>query len=144
MPFRPIFVLSGIGFNGNAQRTTRSRNGLGGIEPPVSENILVQFLGFQSKPLVREYTFSVRERATEPREYTLTISNKAFDARLVRYQDAPDICSHKLRRELAAAENHPEESHFRISDAELEEYRTAHSHKPSKYPYAPKREEEDS
>lgn len=110
----------------------------------MTENIIVQFLGFQSKSLVREYTFSVRERATEPREYTLTIPNEAFDSRIVRYQDAPDICSHKLRRELAASENHPEKTHFRLSPAELEDYRSTHTHKPAKYPYAPKPDQEDS
>lgn len=110
----------------------------------MSEHILVQFVGFQSKVLVREYTFTVREPATEPREYTLTIANEAFDARRVRYQDAPDICSHKLHRELAAAENHPVKSHFRLSDAELDDYRTTHTHKPPKYPYAPRKAEYDA
>lgn len=104
----------------------------------MSSNIIVQFVGFQSKSLVREYTFTVREVATEPREYTVTIPNEAFDSHQVRYQDAPDICSHKLHRELAASENHPEKSHFRLSDAELEDYRTTHMSKPPKYPYAPK------
>ncbi len=104
----------------------------------MSEQIIVQFVGFQSKSLVREYKFTVRERETEPREYVITIANTAFDSRLVRYQDAPDVCSHKLRRELAAAENHPPKSHFRLSDAELDEYRSSHAHKPLKYPYAPK------
>jgi hypothetical protein len=110
----------------------------------MTDNIIVQFLGFQSKSLVREYTFSVRERSTEPREYTLTIPNEAFDSRLVRYQDAPDICSHKLHRELAASENHPEKTHFRLSLAELEDYRSTHTHKPPKYPYAPKPDHEDT
>jgi hypothetical protein len=104
----------------------------------VSDNIIVQFVGFQAKPQVREYTFTVRERETEPREYVIAINNEAFDSRRVRYQDAPDICSHKLHRELAAAENHPPKSHFHLSDAELEEYRASHAHKPLKYPYAPK------
>lgn len=104
----------------------------------MSDHIIVQFVGFQAKPLAREYTFTVRERETEPREYVIAINNAAFDSRLVRYQDAPDICSHKLHRELAAAENHPPKSHFRLSDAELDEYRTSHALKPLKYPYAPK------
>ncbi len=104
----------------------------------MSDNIIVQFVGFQAKPQVREYTFTVRERETEPREYVITINNQAFDSRRVRYQDAPDICSHKLHRELAAAENHPPKNHFLLSDEELEEYRTSHAHKPLKYPYAPK------
>jgi hypothetical protein len=104
----------------------------------VSDNVIVQFVGFQNKALVREYTFTVRERETEPREYTLSIPNEAFNSRRVRYQDAPDICSHKLHRELAAAENHPPKNHFDLSNAELDDYRTSHAHKPPKYPYAPK------
>lgn len=108
----------------------------------MSNDVIVQFVGFQSKALVREYTFTVRERETEPREFTLTIANEAFDTRRVRFQDAPDICSHKLHRELAASENHPEKSHFRLSDTELEEYRTSHMSKPPKYPYAPKTDSE--
>ncbi len=101
----------------------------------INNSVIVQFVGFQSKTLVREYTFTVRERATEPREFTLTIANEAFDTHRVRFQDAPDICSHRLHRELAATENHPEKSHFRLTDAELEEYRTAHAPKASRTPY---------
>ncbi len=66
----------------------------------MSDNVMVQFVGFQSKAQVREYTFTVRERETEPREFTVAIANEAFDSRRVRFQDAPDICSHKLHREL--------------------------------------------
>jgi hypothetical protein len=107
-------------------------------------HIIVQFVGFQSKGRAREYTFTVREPATEPREYTIAIANEAFDSRRVRYQDAPDICSHKLHRELAASENHPADSHFNLSNAELDDYRTTHMQKPPKYPYAPKPVEEDA
>ncbi len=104
----------------------------------MNDNIIVQFVGFQSKPRAREYTFTVREREEEPREYTITITNEAFDSRRVRYQDAPDVCSHKLHRELAGAENHPAESHFFLTNQELDEYRVAHTSKTLKYPYAPK------
>ena len=82
----------------------------------MNDNIIVQFVGFQSKPRAREYTFTVREREEEPREYTITITNEAFDSRRVRYQDAPDVCSHKLHRELAGAENHPAENHFFLTN----------------------------
>jgi hypothetical protein len=108
----------------------------------MSTNIIVQFVGFQSKPLVREYTFTVRHPSTEPEEFTLAIPNEAFDSRRVRYQDAPDICSHKLHSELAAAENHPAKNHFRLSNEELDAYRTAHAPKHPKYPYAPKPEQD--
>lgn len=108
----------------------------------MSDNVMVQFVGFQSKAQVREYMFTVRERETEPREFTVSIANEAFDTRRVRFQDAPDICSHKLHRELAATENHPPKSHFSLSNAELDEYRTTHMAKPPKYPYVPKTDPE--
>ena len=96
------------------------------------------------KPQGREYTFTVRETATEPREFTLTIPNEAFNTRRVRFQDAPDICSHRLHLELAATENHPVKTHFNLTDAELEAYRTSHMQKPPKYPYAPKKDDQEA
>ncbi|HTQ85450.1 MAG TPA: hypothetical protein VMI93_04510 [Candidatus Solibacter sp.] len=93
----------------------------------MSSEIRVEFIGFEAKTLVREYTFAVREPAGDPREFRLTILNQAFHEGRIRFQDAPDICSMKLRRELAAFANHPPIAHYRISDAELEDYRSAHS-----------------
>jgi hypothetical protein len=108
----------------------------------VSSEIMVQFVGFEAKTMVREYTFTVREQASEPREFTLTIANEAFDAHRVRYQDAPDVCSLKLRRELATYANHPPKNHFRLTDAELDDYRSAHTHKPLRS-FSTRRPQED-
>ena len=91
---------------------------------------LVQFMGFESKDTVREYTFHVRDASEDrigPREFTITIDQDAFNSHLVRFQDAPDICSTRLRRELLAYGNHPAESHFHITRAELDEYRSNHA-----------------
>lgn len=104
----------------------------------MSNTVIVQYVGFHAKGLVREYTFSVREATDEPREYTLTIANEAFDSHRARYQDAPDICSLKLHRELATYANHPPKTHYRITDAELEEYRGTHTHKAARSPYSHK------
>ena len=101
----------------------------------MSHDIIMQFVGFEAKALVREYTFTVREPASEPREFTLTISNQAFNDRRVRYQDAPDVCSHRLRRELAASANHPPDTHYGITDAELEDYRSAHTPRTAYNPF---------
>jgi hypothetical protein len=109
-----------------------------------NNSVIVQFVGFEAKPQGREYTFTVRETATEPREFTLTIPNEAFNTRRVRFQDAPDICSHRLHLELAATENHPVKTHFNLTDAELEAYRTSHMQKPPKYPYAPKKDDQEA
>lgn len=93
----------------------------------MSKEILVQFMGFQVTTLSREYTFTVREPSAEIREFTLTISNEAFDGHRVRYQDAPDVCSLKLHRELAIYANHPPGTHYLITDADLDDYRSRHS-----------------
>ena len=95
----------------------------------MSESINVQYVGFESKALVREYNFLVRQASSGTREFALTIVNEAFSSRRVRYQDGPDICSLKLRRELAAFANHPPQTHYRISEGEMDEYRNAHAPK---------------
>jgi len=101
----------------------------------VSENIIVQYVGFEAKTLVREYSFLVREASSDAREFTLTIVNEAFDSRRVRYQDAPDICSLKLHRELAVNANHPLKTHYRISETELDDYRDSHAPKAARSLY---------
>jgi len=55
----------------------------------MSDNVIVQFVGFEVKALVREYNFHVRQASSEIREFALTIVNEAFNSRRVRYQDAP-------------------------------------------------------
>jgi hypothetical protein len=89
----------------------------------VSEKIILQYVGFQVKASGREYTFNAREVSSEPRAYTVSIENEAFASRRARYQDAPDICSIKLKREFATYANHPPKTHYKISHVELDEYR---------------------
>jgi hypothetical protein len=89
---------------------------------PMADSIFVQYLGFQASTLVRKYIFAVREKATEPLHYTLTIANDAFVSHRARYQDAPAICSLRLHRELDAHANHPPTTSFCITDSELAIY----------------------
>jgi len=97
----------------------------------MNKNIIVQFVGFESNSKAREYTFTVKEPSTEPRGYILTIPHEAFNAHRVSYQDAPDVCSLKLHRELAAANsNQLEDTRLQITDADIEDYRAAHSPRP--------------
>jgi hypothetical protein len=105
-------------------------------------NILVQYMGFESKTDSREYRFSVKDASEEAREFTLTIENEAFVSHRVRYQDAPSICSLRLRTELAAFANHPAETSYRITGAELDSYREAHSPKPVRGMYRPRHDDE--
>ena len=104
----------------------------------MSDNVIVQFVGFEAKALVREYNFHVRQASSEIREFTLTIVNEAFNSRRVRYQDAPEICSLRLHRELATYSNCTPQAHYRISEVDLDEYRNAHAPKASGNTYKPK------
>jgi hypothetical protein len=108
----------------------------------VNKTLLVQFMGFEVKELNREYTFIVREPSSEVREFTLTISNEAFTGHRVRYQDAPDVCSLKLHRELATYANHPPGTLYQITDADLDDYRTSHSQRTPKNRVSRKAEEQ--
>jgi hypothetical protein len=99
----------------------------------MSDRIIVQYLGYQAKLLVREYAFQVREAGAE-REFTLNIANEAFLSHRVSYQDAPGICSQRLQAELAAHENHPSETNYVITSAELDAYRASRVQKTSRYP----------
>jgi len=98
----------------------------------------MQYFGFQTKGEYREYSFQVRYAAEDIRDFTLTILNEAFTSHRVRYQDAPDVCSLKLRRELISNANHPSHTTFAISDTELEDYRADHASKSSHRSYKPK------
>lgn len=97
----------------------------------MSDSILMQYLGFESRGQGREYAFQVRYNAEDVRDFTLTILNEAFTSHRVRYQDAPDVCSLKLRRELIANANHPSNTHFAISNGELDDYKAGHAGKSS-------------
>lgn len=88
----------------------------------MSGEIVVQYVGFEPKAQVREYTFKVRE-AGEIREFKVNIPNEAFLSRRAKYQDAPAICSIRLNAELAANANHPAQTQFVITGAELDSYR---------------------
>jgi hypothetical protein len=99
----------------------------------MTDKVIVEYRGFQANLLARVYTFQVRE-AGEEREFTLNIANEAFLSHRVRYQDAPDICAQRLQAELAAHENHPSETEYVITTAELEVYRASRAVKISRYP----------
>jgi len=95
----------------------------------VSDAIVLQYVGFETRGAVREYTFTRRVSGGESFEYFVTIANAAFVAHRVRYQDAPDICSLRLHREFATRSDHLPSARFSITDAELADYMEAHAPK---------------
>jgi hypothetical protein len=109
----------------------------------VSDTVVLQYVGFESKGAVREYAFILRGTDGASSQYFVTIANDAFVAHRVRYQDAPDICSLRLHREFAAKTDHPPSTRFCITDAELADYKDAHAPK-SKPTTAARREDAES
>jgi hypothetical protein len=104
----------------------------------MTANVKVQYVGFEAKALVREYRPIVRQALDETSEFTLTIGNEAFGSRRVRFQDAAEICSLRLHRELVVFGNHPPRAHYRISETDLDDYRSSHATKAWGYPHKPK------
>src|SRR5271169_4977889 len=104
----------------------------------MSKGVNVQYIGFKANAQEREYSFIVRRALNETSEFTLTIGNEAFGSRRVRFQDAPEICSLRLHRELAVFGDHPPQAHYHISETDLDDYRSAHAPRVWGYPYKPK------
>ena len=102
-------------------------------------SVNVQYVGFKSKAMAREYSFLVQESSVEPQEITFTILHEAFSSRRLSFQNAPDICSLKLHRELADSANNPLKTHYRLSEAELDAYRDSHTSRAAQglYPRKP-------
>lgn len=102
----------------------------------VSDAVVFQYVGFETKGAEREYMFTLRGSGGGSAEYFVAIANAAFLAHRVRYQDAPDICSARLHREFSSKITHPPSTRFCITDAELADYREAHAPKSRPNPSA--------
>lgn len=93
--------------------------------PPAVRHLTLEYLGFRNARDRREYLLCAR-LGTESCDYTVWIANAAFTAGHALFQDGPDICYQKLRRELADTEltgGHTVE----VTKSELLEYRDAHA-----------------
>jgi hypothetical protein len=97
----------------------------------VTSSVIVQYLGFEAKPLMREYIFNVRT-AEQDREFTLHIANEAFLSHRASYQDAPNICAVRLHVELAAFSNNPPRTQYDITGAEIDTFRESRYPKQAK------------
>ena len=95
----------------------------------MSDAIVLQYVGFETRGAVREYAFTRHRSGGRSSEYFATIANAAFGAHRVHYQDAPDICSVRLHREFATRSDHLPSAQFSIKDAELADYMEAHTPK---------------
>ena len=61
----------------------------------------IQYLGFEQDLKCRRYRFRVIETLKEDREFQLTVENQDVVASKFKFQDIPDLCFSRLKRELA-------------------------------------------
>jgi hypothetical protein len=94
--------------------------------PQPSRNVIVRYGGFRATARGREYTMHVADGLSS-REFVLLITHKAFADREARFQDAPDVCSSKLRRELAADPGLVPGDCMTLTAQDLADYRVDHS-----------------
>jgi hypothetical protein len=86
----------------------------------------VEYLGFRTTAERREYLLQCRT-GPEIHPYTVGIPHSAFAGGRLKFQDGPEISFLKLQKELEASADRPAGPDFTITDAELADYRTAHT-----------------
>ena len=91
-----------------------------------SRNVIVRYGGFRATARGREYTMHVADGVSS-REFVLLITHQAFADHEARFQDAPDVCSSKLRRELAADPGLVPGDCMALTSQDLTDYRVDHS-----------------
>jgi hypothetical protein len=87
----------------------------------------VEYRGFISGEVFREYTLLIQDGAEAARSFVVAIPNAAFSDRRARFQDAPDICFQKVLKALGAVAQTPLTDRLSVSDEDLEDYKKAHT-----------------
>jgi hypothetical protein len=85
------------------------------------------YRGFRTTPEGREYSISVGVEGAAPRLFVLFIAHTTFASGEARFQDAPDLCCGRLRRELLANADLLPGPRLVITGQELLQYREHHA-----------------
>jgi hypothetical protein len=91
----------------------------------------IQYVGFNGRAGSRAYDFHVIEAAREPRNFTVEIHSEAFGPSQLRFQDGPDICLARLKKELHEETKEARaEGHLNINEQDVRVY--LENHRPLK------------
>jgi hypothetical protein len=87
---------------------------------------IVSYVGFSATPKGREYNVRVSTGPGQPRTFVLFIAHQAFAAGEARFQDAPDLCCARIRRELESDPELASGTTLVLTQQEMLDYRIAH------------------
>jgi|SRR5579863_7107608 len=104
----------------------------------MSESVFMEYMGFTSTTQGREYAFHVRFSPQDTRDFTVTIAGEAFSSRRVSFQDGPNVCSSRLKRELAVNPGAPTGTSYLIDEQEIADHKLRHASEAPKHRYGPK------
>ena len=85
--------------------------------------VTIRYLGFECTSEGRCYRMRVDRGAEDPRLYSVSVPNEAFESKRARFQDAPELCLQRLQRELDENPELPAGSALVITTADLDHYR---------------------
>lgn len=94
-------------------------------EGGASRQPLVRYIGFRTTAEGREYTMRVID-VRSSRDFALLITHEAFASRQASFQDAPDLCSARMRRDLAADPDLVPGEQIQLTAQDLADYRDSH------------------
>ena len=83
----------------------------------------IQYRGFEQAATSRLYSFLVTHGVEDTREFTVKILLTIFRSTGLKFQDGPEICCDRLKRELAGeSEEARAASHLTINSGDTQEY----------------------
>lgn len=83
----------------------------------------IQYRGFAQAETSRVYNFVVTEGVEDARKFTVKILLTVFRTTALRFQDGPEICSDRLKRELAGETGEARAaSHLTINPDDTQNY----------------------
>ena len=89
--------------------------------------ILIQYEGFVGSVASRVYNFQVTDSPEKSRQFTVTIQLEAFRTALFKFQDRPDICFARLKRELdEETQDSYAKPHLNIGEQDIQQYSQRH------------------
>ena len=87
----------------------------------------VQYVGFSVTPTARIYSFHVIDSPQESREFVVRLKAAVFRSTPLKYQQGPEICLLRLKRELAAeTEAARGQQRLEILETDIHEYLQRH------------------